>query len=91
MLILGETKIEGEQKEILVADLNNDCQLLLLSVVDDFHKSYLSLCHVSLSYTVLRSCNGLYWFPHYAWDEDVMYLVIICKFLMYMEDPHLVG
>ena len=89
-MISGGTKTEEEQKEILVADLNDDCQLLVLSVVDDFHKScfkYSSLCHVSISYMVSRSCNGLYWFPHYAWDEDVMYLVI-CKFLMY---PHLVG
>ena len=89
-MVLGGTKAEEEQKEIRVADPNGDSQMLLLSVIGDFHKSC-SRYFVSIScisFMVSRSCNDLSWFPHYAWDEDVMYLVVICKFLMYR---HLVG
>ena len=85
--VIGGTSAEGEQKEIMVADLNDDWQMLLLG---DFHKSW-STYFVSMScifFLVSRSCNGLFWFPHYAWDEDVMYLVVIWNFLMY---PHMVG
>lgn len=64
--------------------------MLLLSVICDFHKSC-STYFVSMSCIFVMmssSCNGLFWFPRYAWDEDVIYLVVICNFLMY---SHFVG
>ena len=76
MLVSGGTNAEREHKEIRVADLNGDCQMLLLSVIGDFHKSC-SRYFVSIScisFMVSRSCNNLSWFPHYAWDENVMFL-----------------
>jgi len=33
-LVSDGTNAEGEQKEIMVANLNGDCQMLLLSVID---------------------------------------------------------
>ena len=74
----------------MVADLNGDCQMLLLSIIGDFHKScsrhFVSMS--CISFMVSRSCNDLVWFRHYAWDENVMYLIVICKFL---DEPHLFG
>jgi len=34
LLVSGGTNAEGEQKEIRVANLNGDCHMLLLSVID---------------------------------------------------------
>jgi len=76
LLVSGGTKAEEEQKEIRVVDLNGDCQMLLLLVIGDFRKSF-SRYFISMScisFMVSRSCNSLSWFPHYAWDEDVMFL-----------------
>ena len=54
----------------MVAGLNDDLQMLLTIVVDNYHSLVVdisSLCHVFLFLS--RSCNDLLWFPHYAWDE----------------------
>ena len=61
MLVSGGTKAEEVQKKIQVAGLNGDCQMLLLSLIGDFHKSgsryFVSMS--CISFMVSRSCNGL--------------------------------
>ena len=70
VLISGGTKAKGEQKDLLVADLNGDYQMLLVTFIS-LGLVISSLCHIyfcGISFMVSRSCNGLFWFPHYAWD-----------------------
>ena len=57
LLVSGGTKEEGEQKEILVADLNGDWQMLLLSVIGDFHKYFVSMSCISFVVSLLW-CQG---------------------------------
>ena len=71
VLISGGTKAKGEQKDLLVADLNGDYQMLLVTFIS-LGLVISSLCHIyfcGISFMVSRSCNGLFWFPHYAWDD----------------------
>ena len=47
MLISGGTKAKGEQKDLLVADLNGDYQMLLVTFIS-LGLVLSSLCHISL-------------------------------------------
>ena len=61
VLISRGTKAKGEHKDLLVADLNGDSQILPISVIGDIHKSY-SRYFVSMSYisfvVSLSWCQG---------------------------------
>ena len=47
LLISGESKSKEEQKDLLVADLNSDYQMLLVTFIS-LTLDILSLCHISL-------------------------------------------
>ena len=47
VLISGGTKAKGEQKDLLVADLNGDYQMLLVTFIS-LGLVISSLCHISL-------------------------------------------
>ena len=47
VLISGGTKAKGEQKDLLVADLNGDYQMLLVTFIS-LGLVLSSLCHISL-------------------------------------------
>ena len=59
----------------MVAALNDDCQMLLMILVDDYHSLVLdifSLCHVYI--LLSRSCNDLFCFPAMPRMDGVMFL-----------------